>query len=289
PRLLLRAEGAWAGRRLRHLGQRRGRGRTCELSRAHHPLRRHQPRRDAREGALRARPHGATHGGLRQDLARRDGGAALYRLRSASLDGRRDRAPRRGRARPHLAFRAPAGRRPRLRDGLPRGDGGAPRQRVGAVPNTGYAGRRRTLAVGDPMATEARSSRLSGSSLRRHRPLLLGAAAAIGCAALTACAGGGAGCAGCVALQTRPGVTETFQFVAAPNPSASVVLFVGGDGVVADVQVNFLLRVRGRFVEQDISVAVFDAPSDQSSMSTAYRTGDAQAQDVAAVVRYLKS
>ena len=139
------------------------------------------------------------------------------------------------------------------------------------------------------MATEAQSSRLSGSSLRRHRPLLLGAAAAIGCAALTACAGGGAGCAGCVALQTRPGVTETFQFVAAPNPSASVVLFVGGDGVVADVQVNFLLRVRGRFVEQGISVAVFDAPSDQSSMSTAYRTGDAQAQDVAAVVRYLKS
>jgi pimeloyl-ACP methyl ester carboxylesterase len=68
------------------------------------------------------------------------------------------------------------------------------------------------------------------------------------------------------------------------------VLFVGGNGVVADVQRNFLLRVRSRFVEQGISIAVFDAPSDQSAgMSMAYRTGASQAQDVSAVVRFLKS
>ena len=116
--------------------------------------------------------------------------------------------------------------------------------------------------------------------------MFLGGAVAIACAV--------AGCVGstgtCVELQPRPGITETFEFAAAPNPTASVVLFPGGDGVVAHVPGNFLLRVRSRFVEQGLSVAVFDAPSDQSAgMSTAYRTGAAQAQDVSAVVWFLKS
>jgi pimeloyl-ACP methyl ester carboxylesterase len=141
------------------------------------------------------------------------------------------------------------------------------------------------------MVTEAQSLRLPGPPLRRHRRVLLGGAVAIGCGIVAGCVGRASSCVGnCVELQSRPGVTETVEFAAAPNPAASVVLFPGGDGVVADVQVNFLLRVRSRFVEQGISVAVFDAPSDQSAgMSTAYRTGAAQAQDVAAVVRFLKS
>src|SRR5690348_7106763 len=140
------------------------------------------------------------------------------------------------------------------------------------------------------MTTEAKSLRRLGPPLRQHRPVLLGAVA-IACGIVAACVGKAGSCVGnCVKLQTRPVVTESVEFAAAPNPTASVVLFPGGDGVVANVQVNFLLRVRGRFVEQGISVAVFDAPSDQSAgMSTAYRTGAAQAQDVAAVVRFLKS
>ncbi|HEX6842337.1 MAG TPA: hypothetical protein VF113_12435 [Stellaceae bacterium] len=114
---------------------------------------------------------------------------------------------------------------------------------------------------------------------------------AIACGIVAGCVGGTNTCVGnCIELQTRPGVTEAVQFDAAPNPTAGVVLFVGGDGVVAHVPGNFLLRIRGRLVEQGISVAVFAAPSDQSAgMSTAYRTGAAQAQDVAAVVRLLKS
>ena len=117
---------------------------------------------------------------------------------------------------------------------------------------------------------------------------------AIGCGIVAACVGRTDNCVGqlgnCVELQTRPGVTERVQFTAAPSPTASAVLLVGGNGVVADVQRNFLLRVRSRFVEQGISIAVFDAPSDQSAgMSMAYRTGASQAQDVSAVVRFLKS
>jgi pimeloyl-ACP methyl ester carboxylesterase len=124
--------------------------------------------------------------------------------------------------------------------------------------------------------------------------VVLGGAAVIGCAIVAACAGPTNSCVNplgsCVELQPRPGVTERIEFAAAPYPTASVVLFVGGDGVVAHVPSNFLLRVRSRFVEQGVSVAVFDAPSDQSSaMSTAYRTGPSQAQDVAAVVQFLKS
>jgi len=141
------------------------------------------------------------------------------------------------------------------------------------------------------MATEAQPLRLLGRPWRRHGPLRLGGAAAIGCSLLLGCIGRTENCVGnCVELQPRPGVTESVQFAAAASPTASVVLFVGGDGVVAHVPGNFLLRVRSRFVEQGISVALFDAPSDQSAgMSTAYRTGASQAQDVAAVVRLLKS
>ncbi len=93
-----------------------------------------------------------------------------------------------------------------------------------------------------------------------------------------------------VELQSRPGVTVPILFQPAASPVASAVLFPGDVGVIALTQGNFLLRVRGEFAAQGISVAVIDAPSDQAGgLSTGYRAGADAAQDLAAVVAFLKS
>ena len=46
-----------------------------------------------------------------------------------------------------------------------------------------------------------------------------------------------------VDLPTRPGVTQPVYVTANPTPRASMILFPGGSGVVAQVRNNFLLRV----------------------------------------------
>ncbi|MDE2230222.1 MAG: hypothetical protein KGL11_14435 [Alphaproteobacteria bacterium] len=92
-----------------------------------------------------------------------------------------------------------------------------------------------------------------------------------------------------VVLQTRPGVTQPILFQPAASPVASVVLFPGGVGVIAVTGGNFLLRVRGEFAARGISVAVIDAPSDRSTDSIEYRASADAAQDLAAVVNFLKS
>jgi hypothetical protein len=76
-------------------------------------------------------------------------------------------------------------------------------------------------------------------------------------------------------VPTRPGVTQPAYLTASPSPVASAILFPGGNGVVASVRNNFLLRVAGRFSAQDIVVAVVDAPSDQAGgMTPQFRQRD---------------
>ncbi|HVA34789.1 MAG TPA: hypothetical protein VNG52_01015 [Stellaceae bacterium] len=109
-------------------------------------------------------------------------------------------------------------------------------------------------------------------------------------AALTVFAAGSAAAEDRVELQSRPGITQPILFQSADAPIASAVLFPGGKGVIAGAPGNFLLRVRGEFAAQGISVAVIDAPSDQSGgLSIGYRAGAEAAQDLAAVVAFLKS
>ena len=93
-----------------------------------------------------------------------------------------------------------------------------------------------------------------------------------------------------IELPTRPGITQPVLFTAAPSPVASVILFPGGSGVIANVRNNFLLRVAGSFVGQNINVAVADAPSDHANgMGTPFRASMAHATDIAAIVAFLKS
>jgi pimeloyl-ACP methyl ester carboxylesterase len=90
-------------------------------------------------------------------------------------------------------------------------------------------------------------------------------------------------------LPTRPGVIQPIYVTTVPNPAATVLLFPGDQGVVAKVRNNFLLRTAPDFVALGLSVAVIDAPSDQSNgMSDEFRMSAAHATDVAAVIAAMR-
>ncbi|MGH6969140.1 MAG: hypothetical protein ACREEN_08565, partial [Stellaceae bacterium] len=67
-----------------------------------------------------------------------------------------------------------------------------------------------------------------------------------------------------IELHSRPGVTQPILYLPAASPVASAVLFPGGGGNIAVERNNFLLRVRGAFAAQGISVAAMDVPSDHA-------------------------
>lgn len=107
-----------------------------------------------------------------------------------------------------------------------------------------------------------------------------------------------------VTLSTRAGVTQKFILIKPDLPVASVILFAGGDGVLnlsQDVNGNpvinsksgnFLVRTRQGFADRGFMVAVVDAPSDRqgaNGMSGGFRASAEHAQDIAAVVAYMRS
>ena len=93
-----------------------------------------------------------------------------------------------------------------------------------------------------------------------------------------------------VSLPTRSGVTETIIFDPASQPVASVLLFPGGNGVIAEEPENFVLRVRGMFAAQGLSVAAIDTPSDHAGgIPIDFRNSPAAVEDAAAAVAFLRS
>jgi pimeloyl-ACP methyl ester carboxylesterase len=74
-----------------------------------------------------------------------------------------------------------------------------------------------------------------------------------------------------VNLPTRPDVQQPYLWLPAPDAVATVVLLVGGngwlnlseEGAVRSAAGNFLARSRALFMEQGMSVALPDAPSDR--------------------------
>lgn len=91
-------------------------------------------------------------------------------------------------------------------------------------------------------------------------------------------------------VPSRPGVVQPVLFTAAIAPVASVILFPGGDGVLSGMGNNFLVRVSGQVAASGLNVALADAPSDQGTgMGTPFRSSEAQARDVAAIVAFLRS
>jgi len=96
-------------------------------------------------------------------------------------------------------------------------------------------------------------------------------------------------------IPTRPGVTQAFILVRPSGaPTASVVLFAGGNGLLAlgsgklGLAGNFLVRNRGRFASQGMLVAVVDTPSDHPGGLDGFRTSAAHAEDIRGVIAALR-
>lgn len=104
---------------------------------------------------------------------------------------------------------------------------------------------------------------------------------------------------GFVSLLTPRGAKQAFILIKPQKPVAAVVLFAGGHGALrlqsarsmAWGSQNFLVRTRDKFAAQGLMVAVVDAPSDHQStrgMNAIFRMSREHAQDIGAVVDYLK-
>jgi hypothetical protein len=100
-----------------------------------------------------------------------------------------------------------------------------------------------------------------------------------------------------VSIPTPRGVTQSFILIKPDKPVASVILFAGGNGALGlesassmkSFAGNFLVRSRDKFAAHKFVVAVVDAASDQQQgMSAVFRTSGAHAEDIGAVVAYLK-
>lgn len=106
-----------------------------------------------------------------------------------------------------------------------------------------------------------------------------------------------------VTLETRPGVKQRFLFFKPEHPAAAVLIAPGGTGNLnlnsffgaATVGHNgfanhhFLVNRRDDFKNAGLMIAVIDTPSDRGLMNWAHRMSDEHADDLKAVVAYLKS
>lgn len=94
-------------------------------------------------------------------------------------------------------------------------------------------------------------------------------------------------------IPTRPGVTLRFLYAKAENPVASAVLFQGGSGNIgifpsgSTRNEGFLATGAKRFIENGITVAIPDVPSDRAGLNK-FRDSPEHAQDAAALIEFLR-
>jgi pimeloyl-ACP methyl ester carboxylesterase len=99
-----------------------------------------------------------------------------------------------------------------------------------------------------------------------------------------------------ITIPTRPGVTQSFYLTdPAGSPAATLILFAGSQGKLSSYgpanlrKGNFLVRSRDLFVARGFTVAVMDAPSDESSgMEDSFRVGKSHRTDIAATIAWLR-
>ena len=98
---------------------------------------------------------------------------------------------------------------------------------------------------------------------------------------------------GSMFLNTRPEVRLRVWIYKPENPVASVILFRGGGGKIKNIDRdgNFLVRHRELFLEQNLLVAVIDAPSDMRSGDgtfNGFRTSKDHVTDVDKLISYVR-
>lgn len=101
-----------------------------------------------------------------------------------------------------------------------------------------------------------------------------------------------------VDIPTRAGVTQRFLLIPSPEPTAALVLFVGGHGGLQFTEAgsprwgnnNFLMHSARLFASQGFTVAMIDAPSDRQSppFLSGFRQTPEHVADVKAVITWLK-
>jgi len=97
-------------------------------------------------------------------------------------------------------------------------------------------------------------------------------------------------------IPARPGVTESFLLLLpSGEPVASVIIFAGGHGDLAlttagvgQLQGNFLVRTRTRWVREGFLVAILDRPSDRKGGLWNFRTTAEHAADVRQAIAALR-
>jgi hypothetical protein len=103
-------------------------------------------------------------------------------------------------------------------------------------------------------------------------------------------AASGAGAQDRIELPLRPGVTQPVYATAVAKPLASLILFPGGSGVIAQVRNNFLLRIIPDLVREGFSVYAADTPSDHpGGMTTTFRLSAEHADGIAAIVAFART
>lgn len=143
--------------------------------------------------------------------------------------------------------------------------------------------------------------RVEGKDIMRRRNFIIGGALTLGLVGATWNVAFGES-ASIVSIPTPRGVQQSFILIKPDHAIASVILFAGGNGVLALNRVpppavgpyafvagNFLVRSREKFAGHGFMVAVIDVPSDQKGgMSPAFRVSKEHAIDIGAVADYLK-
>jgi pimeloyl-ACP methyl ester carboxylesterase len=90
-------------------------------------------------------------------------------------------------------------------------------------------------------------------------------------------------------LPTPSGAMQPILFTGVAKPSASLILFPSGFGLVRAEHGNFLIRVMPQFAAVGFNIALADTPSDQpNGMSDQFRMSDAEAEDIAVVIAFLR-
>ena len=102
-----------------------------------------------------------------------------------------------------------------------------------------------------------------------------------------------------IKIDTRPKVTQKFILIKPDNPVAAVVLLDGGYGKLKlasffgkpsiGFNKGFLARSREDFAKKEFIVAVPDVPSDKQKIYPRFRIGGEHAQDIKAIVSFLKT
>jgi alpha/beta superfamily hydrolase len=102
---------------------------------------------------------------------------------------------------------------------------------------------------------------------------------------------------GFMEIPSRAGVKQPFLYSKAASPVAAAILFQGGAGRIgaAGSATNGWARVElflsggaRRFTDNDITVAIFDNPSDRGDLNSGFRNAAEHNQDVAALIAFLR-